>query len=106
MLSFDQPEFTEVSDREWIVTNGIGGYASSSICGANTRRYHGLLVASFNPPTDRHVLVSKLEEIIRYDDKEFSISSNTYPGVIHPQGFHSLTSFERNPFPLSVFQKR
>ena len=105
MLSFDQPEFTEVSDREWIVTNGIGGYASSSICGANTRRYHGLLVASFNPPTDRRVLVSKLEEIIRYDDKEFSISSNTYPGVIHPQGFHLLTSFERKPFPTSIFQK-
>ena len=105
MLSFDQPEFTEVSDREWIVTNGIGGYASSSICGANTRRYHGLLVASFNPPSDRRVLVSKLEEIIRYDDKEFSISSNTYPGVIHPQGFHLLTSFERKPFPTSIFQK-
>ena len=48
-----QPDFDELTSREWIVTNGIGGYASSSIIGANTRRYHGLLVASLNPPTER-----------------------------------------------------
>jgi len=48
--------------REWIVTNGIGGYASSTITGANTRRYHGLLVAALKPPAARTVLLSKLDE--------------------------------------------
>jgi len=102
-LKFDQPDYESVSNTEWIVTNGIGGYASSSICGANTRRYHGLLVASRNPPTDRSVLVSKMEEKIISAREEFYASSNAYPGTIHPQGFQHLTSFGRMPLPTSVF---
>ena len=104
MLTFDQPDFKDLSSREWLVTNGIGGYASSSLCGANTRRYHGLLVASFHPPTDRRVLVSKIEEQIEADDGYFSLSSNVYPGVIHPQGYQWITSFTRDPLPRTVFQ--
>ncbi len=102
-MSFVKPDFEFLSSREWLVTNGIGGYASSSLCGANTRRYHGLLVASFNPPTDRRVIVSKVEEKISIDKEDFLISTNQYPGVIHPDGFQWLKSFERNPFPRCVF---
>jgi len=51
MLKFANPTFDETTNKEWLVTNGIGGYAASTISGANTRRYHGLLVAAFNPPT-------------------------------------------------------
>ncbi|HJW29587.1 MAG TPA: glycogen debranching enzyme N-terminal domain-containing protein, partial [Saprospiraceae bacterium] len=105
MLKFEQPEFDEVTSREWIVTNGLGGYASSSICGANTRRYHGLLVASFNPPTDRRVLVSKLEETIIYKDLTIPISTNAYPGAIHPKGFEQIESFDHDPFPKIIFRK-
>lgn len=100
---FQSPEFESLTEKEWIVTNGIGGYASSSICGANTRRYHGLLVASFNPPTDRRVLVSKLEEKIIAAKEEFYICSNAYPGTIHPEGYKHLTSFKRMPLPSSIF---
>lgn len=103
MLSFEHADFGSVSSREWIVTNGIGGYASSSICGANTRRYHGILVAAFNPPTDRRVIVSRIEEKIRIDGEEYFISSNQYPGVIHPEGYKFLKSFQRVPFPCSVY---
>ena len=48
--------------KEWILTNGIGGFCSSSVIGANTRRYHGLLVAPLLPPAQRHLLISKLDE--------------------------------------------
>ncbi|MCB9426488.1 MAG: glycogen debranching enzyme N-terminal domain-containing protein [Flavobacteriales bacterium] len=90
----------ELLNKEYIITNGIGGYASSSICGANTRRYHGLLVASMSPPTDRRVLVSKVEERVKIDGKYHDLSVNEYPETIHPQGYQYLQSFERKPLPL------
>ena len=105
MFTFDQPDFHALSTKEWLVTNGIGGFASSTLSGANTSRYHGLLVAAFHPPTDRQVLVSKIEEHIESDGASFSLSSNAYPGVVHPQGFQWITSFEEFPFPRTVFQK-
>ena len=55
-------QLEEMLKKEWLETNGLGGYASSTILGANTRKYHGLLVASLNPPTDRKVLIAKIEE--------------------------------------------
>ena len=53
-----------LTSKEWLITNGIGGYASSTICGLNSRRYHGLLVAATHPPVGRVVMLSKLEETI------------------------------------------
>ena len=95
--------FDELIEKEWLVTNGLGGFASSSIIGANTRRYHGLLVAALNPPSDRRVLVSKIEETIRVDESVFPLSTNLYPGAIHPQGYVYLENFERDPFPKAIF---
>lgn len=54
-------DVTAASRREWLVTNGIGGYASGTISGILTRRYHGLLFAAINPPSERVLLLSKLE---------------------------------------------
>jgi len=105
MLTFQNPSFEATISKEWLYTNGIGGYASSTIIGANSRRYHGLLVASLNPPTQRQVLVSKIEESIsiqRATNIEFS--TNQYPGVVHPQGYQYLTNFERSPLPRMIFQ--
>ncbi len=62
--------------REWLLTNGIGGFCSSTIIGANTRRYHGLLIAALKPPVMRHLLLSKLDEVIVTQDKEHVINSN------------------------------
>ncbi|MEZ4967418.1 MAG: amylo-alpha-1,6-glucosidase [Saprospiraceae bacterium] len=100
-----QPDFGELSAQEWIATNGIGGYASSTVVGANTRRYHGLLVAAMNPPTERQVMVSKVEECIVFNrDCAFGLSSNQYPGVIHPQGYQYFKFFERKPLPRMKFE--
>src|SRR6202162_3764855 len=65
--------------REWLETNGLGGFASSTIVGLNTRRYHGLLVAATKPPVGRLVLLSKLEETLFIDRQPFDLSANRYP---------------------------
>jgi predicted glycogen debranching enzyme len=86
--------FEIASAREYLLTNGLGSYSSSTMSGANTRRYHGLLVASFNPPTERLVMVSKIEETVRYNGHEYPLSSNQYPGVIYPEGFRLVDRYE------------
>ncbi len=81
-------------DHEWLVTNGIGGYASGSISGATTRCYHGLLVASLHPPVERTVMVTKVdEELVLSDGRTFSLGVNEYQGgVIDPRGNVHLES--------------
>ena len=93
----------ESSRREWLVTNGIGGYASASLAGANTRRYHGLLVPVFSPPVGRAVLLSKVEEEVRVEDQLYQLSSNKYPSVVQPQGFRHLTYFSTRPVPTFTY---
>jgi len=73
--------------REWLETNGIGGFASTTINGCNTRRYHGLLIAATKPPLGRLVLLSKLEDTLVVNGRTYELSTNRYPGVVHPQGF-------------------
>ncbi len=90
--------------REWLETNGIGGFASATITGANTRRYHGLLTAATKPPVGRMVLLSKLEETLVIGDQRFDLSTNQYSGAIHPRGFELLTGFRLDPFPVFTFE--
>lgn len=90
--------------REWLVTNGLGGYASGTLATANTRRYHGLLAAALNPPVGRAVLLSKLEETLRVTDaagvvQEYALSANLYAGAIYPQGLQWLQSWSAYPAP-------
>ena len=59
-------ELEIAESREWLVTNGLGGYASGTVAGTTTRRYHGLLVAALQPPVKRTMLVSGLDETVRY----------------------------------------
>ncbi len=92
------------SRREWLETNGLGGFSASTIIGLNTRRYHGLLVASLRPPVERFVLLSKLEETMWIDDQRFDLSANRYPGVVHPQGFLYLREFRRDAFPVFTYE--
>ena len=92
------------SRREWLETNGLGGFASSTIIGMNTRRYHGLLVAATKPPVGRMVLLSKLEETLILEGRRIELSANRYPGVIHPQGYVYLKEFRRDPFPVFVYE--
>jgi len=85
--------------REWLETNGLGGWASSTIVGAHTRRYHGLLVAATRPPVGRVVLLSKLDELVVVDGQHYDLGCNKYPSAVHPRGFEHLMRFRRDLFP-------
>ncbi len=104
MQYYNNPDLQALINREWLVTNGIGGYASSTIFGVNTRRYHGLLVAAQKPPGDRMVFVSKIEESVEGKAGQVAFSTNKYPGVTYPEGYRYLSSFDRSSFPKAVFQ--
>jgi len=95
--------FDAATQREWLGTNGLGGYASSTLAAANTRRYHGLLVAAVRPPVARFVLLSKLEEVLIVSGNRYELSANQYPGVVQPQGFRYLKEFRLDPFPIFTF---
>ncbi|GJL58886.1 MAG: glycogen debranching protein [Nitrospirales bacterium] len=80
--------------REWLVTNGIGGFASGTVAGSLTRRYHGLLIAALTPPLGRTLLVSKLEETVKYREQTVQLSTNHWDGgTIAPTGFLYLERF-------------
>lgn len=96
--------FERAVQKEWLETNGLGGWASSTIISLNTRRYHGLLVAATNPPVGRMVLVSKIDESVVIDQQRFHLSSNRYPDAIHPHGYEYLQSFEREVFPVFTYK--
>ncbi|MEA3510078.1 MAG: amylo-alpha-1,6-glucosidase [Actinomycetota bacterium] len=85
-----------VIDREWIVTNGIGGYSSGTVAGVLTRRYHGLLVAALDPPLGRTVLVAKIDDSVSFGGEPISLFSNQWSdgqSPAEPDGFRHLTRF-------------
>lgn len=97
-------DYDVARSREWIVGNGLGGYASSTIIGLNTRGYHGLLVASLDPPLRRLLLLSKIEEEVAIDDPTYRLSTNRYPGTIFPEGFRHQEEFGLDPFPRFLYR--
>ncbi len=107
MINFDSEictNFELASSREWLETNGIGGFASGTISGANTRRYHGLLTAATRPPLGRITMLSKIEETLVIDGVTFELSANQYPDAIYPEGFRYLKNFRLEPFPIWTFE--
>ena len=107
MIRIDQESCRNLEtalSREWLETNGIGGFSSSTIVGLNTRRYHGLLTAATKPPVGRLVLLSKLEETLIIDGLRYELSANQYPGAVHPQGFQYQTGFRLDPFPRFTYE--
>lgn len=92
-------DFCRAIQMEWIVANGLGGYASSTVLGINTQKYHGLLVAAFNPPVDRRVLLSKLDEEVRIENEMYPTGANEFKYGIQPKGYVFLSNFLLDPFP-------
>ncbi len=92
-------DYSKSSRLEWLETNGLGSFASGTVSGANTRRYHGLLVASLHPPVDRFVTLSKLEETFGVDDQRFELSANQFPLTVSPNGYSLIQEFRLSPFP-------
>ncbi|MDG6922326.1 MAG: glycogen debranching enzyme N-terminal domain-containing protein, partial [Nitrososphaerota archaeon] len=91
-------------EREWIITNGLGSYASSTVICLNTRRYHGLLVASLEPPVRRTILLSKFEEELEVNGKKYLLAVNRYPGTIYPHGHLHLEQFRFDRYPVFVYR--
>lgn len=85
-------------EKEWLVTNGLGGFASGAVNGSNARRYHGLLVAALRPPAERHLVLSKLDESITIDGKEHGIYAFKAGGYVQ-EGYNYLESFSADILP-------
>ena len=80
--------------REWLVTDGLGGYASGTVAGINTRRYHGLLVATLAPPVERTVLVGGTIDWAAYAGERCALSTHEYAdGTVDPHGYRNLVGF-------------
>lgn len=96
-------DFARACGREWLETNGLGGWASSTICCAHTRRYHGMLVVATEPPVGRFVLLSKLEETLVLPHTRTELGCNIFAGAVHPEGHRLLTGFALDVFPTFTY---
>jgi predicted glycogen debranching enzyme len=105
MLSVSDLSLTPscAKNAEWLVSNGRGGYASSTAIGMNTRKYHGLLVVPLRSGAGRHVMLSKFEEIATLGGQEFPFSTNAYPGTVFPTGYKFQTGFSFGEHPVFSF---
>ncbi len=87
-------DLSSAEPREWLVTNGIGGYASGTVAGLLTRRYHGLLIAALQPPLGRTLLLAKLDETVGYDNLTYALHTNRWAdGGVEPHGYRQIESF-------------
>lgn len=102
-ISNKKIDLKECLNKEWIITNGIGGFCSSTVIGANTRRYHGLLVAPLMPPAQRHLIVSKVDEKITVDGEEYNLYTNVCKNYIS-DGYKRLNSFEKDYLPIFTYK--
>src|SRR5262245_43834981 len=81
-------------EREWLVTNGIGGFAAGSISGLLTRRYHGLLVAALEPPLGRTLMLVKFDETVEYQEQQYPLFANRWVGgQVEAAGYHYIEQF-------------
>jgi predicted glycogen debranching enzyme len=96
--------FEELIAGEWLVANSLGGYASSTICGLNSRKYHGLLVAAMAPPVRRLAILSRVDETVIAGSRAVELATNEYNQTIQPQGYKLLRAFSPEPFPRWAFQ--
>lgn len=102
-INKEQLELREGITKEWLITNGIGGYSSSTVLGINTRKYHGLLVAPLTPPARRHLILSKVDESIEIEGKSYSLYSNICKDYIS-DGYKYLESFEKEYVPVFTYK--
>lgn len=102
-ISKKKIDLKDCLNKEWIITNGIGGFCSSTVIGANTRRYHGLLIAPLIPPAQRHLLVSKLDEKIETNGEEYNLYTNVCKNYIS-DGYKNLEIFEKDYLPIFTYK--
>jgi predicted glycogen debranching enzyme len=91
-------------ELEWLETNGRGGFASGTVSGANTRRYHALLLVARRPPVERYTFVNHVEEWVEVGGQPFPLSSNVYSGIVHPDGYQRCAGFTTIPWPTWLYE--
>lgn len=89
--------------KEWIITNGLGGFSSSTILGANTRKYHGLLIAPLTPPARRFLILSKLDEALEIEGKKYNFYTNVTSNYIS-HGYQYQTEFRKEYVPIFTYK--
>ena len=102
-ISKKKIDLKECLDKEWVLSNGIGGFCSTSVIGANTRRYHGLLIAALMPPAQRHLILSKVDESIVVNGTEHILFTNVCRNYIS-DGYKYLDSFEKEILPVYTYK--
>ncbi|MBP3284952.1 MAG: glycogen debranching enzyme family protein [Clostridia bacterium] len=106
-MNFTKENLRDVNfgiNREWMLTNGIGGFAGGTILGSNSRRYHGLLIAALNPPASRHLVVSGLHEVVKTEEKEECLACFESGESYFAEGFRYISGFHNNILPTWTYQ--
>lgn len=98
----EELELENALKKEWLITNGIGGFASSTIIGCNTRKYHGLLIAPFTAPGRRKLILSKVDESIEIEGKNYKLYTNMSNNYIS-DGYKNQKSFEKDYIPIFTY---
>lgn len=99
------PSREQPDHREWLLTNGLGGYSSGTVSGAHTRRYHGMLVSALDPPHNRHVILSQVDELLIINGTVHQLATNHWAsGVVSPTGYKQIESFTTLPSPTWVYE--
>ena len=108
VMGFDRqgkfPNFDAAVSAEYFLTSNSGAYSSSTICGANSRRYHAILAAALEKPKGTYVLLSSLEEVLCIGGARFYLSTVEYPGALFPEGYKHIVSFEMDPLPTFTYE--
>lgn len=89
---------------EWLETNGLGGFASSTVIGVNTRKYHALLNVALDPPVRRVVMVNRVDETVTVRGEKYDISASEYEAAVYPTGYEYLESVRIDPFPIFTYE--
>lgn len=100
----DLENFEYAIGAEWLETNGLGGFASSTVLGVNTRKYHALLNVALKPPVQRAVMVSRVDETITVGSEKYDISASEYEAAVYPTGYKYLEGMRVDPFPIFAYR--
>ena len=106
MITYTQKQLRDffiAASKEWLLTDGDGGYACSTISFLNTRRQHSLLTTSTSPPLKRFTLLNKVDEEVLIEGKSYMLATNQYPGTVFPEGYKLQSRFVFDHFPQVTF---
>ncbi|MCJ7545064.1 MAG: glycogen debranching enzyme N-terminal domain-containing protein, partial [Phycisphaerae bacterium] len=103
-FSYRRQDLDSLLSKEWLLTNRIGAYASCSVLGCNTRRYHGLLVASASPPVDRIAALATVMEQVQIGEASADLATNEFADAFSPRGMEYLAGFVNDVAPRWVYR--